>query len=199
MPESKAARIQSLSTAIPWALYFSLPYAGLPLGAVIAAFIAALYPAVSSAIRGASIKLVDLVTLIFFAIGVIASLASASAAAMFSQFNFVLVWVLFTAMASISLLVGKPFTLQFARESTPPEIWNLPVFLHANVVITLAWTAAFAINLVVALIALRLGTTGAIVAGVSQFIPMAGAVVFMNRYRASLQQQRAAAAPAPAA
>ncbi|MFZ1887411.1 MAG: hypothetical protein WAU33_05215 [Candidatus Binataceae bacterium] len=66
-------------------------------------------------------------------------------------------------------------------------------------VITLARTAAFAINLVGALLALRFGTTGAIVAGVSQFIPMAGAVVFMNHYRASLQQQRAAAAPAPAA
>lgn len=196
MPDSKAARIQSLSTALPWILYFALTYVGLPVGAVIAAFIAALYPAASSAIRGASIKLVDLVTLVFFALGVIASFASASAA-MFSQYNFVLVWVLFTAMASISLLVGKPFTLQFARESTPPEIWNLPQFLHANVVITLAWTAAFAINLLVALIALRLGTTGAIVAGISQFIPMAGAVVFMNRYRASIQQQPAMPAQAP--
>lgn len=198
MPESKAARIQSLSTALPWILYFALPHLGLPAGAVIAAFVAALYPAVSSAMRGSSIKLIDLVTLVFFAIGVIASFASASSAAIFSQYNFVLVWALFTAMASISLLVGKPFTLQFAREQTPREVWNTPLFQQANVVITLAWTAAFAINLVVALIALRLGSNGAIVAGVFQFIPMVGAVIFMNRYRATLQQQRAVPAQTPA-
>ncbi len=195
MPESKAARVQSLSTALPWILYFALPHVRLPVGAVIAAFIASLYPAVSSAMRGTTIKLIDLVTLVFFAIGVVASFASASSAAMFSQYNFVLVWALFTAMASISLLIGKPFTLQFAREQTPREFWNTPLFQHANMVITLAWAAAFAINLVVALIALRLGSNGAIVAGISQFIPMVGAVIFMNRYRASLQQQRAVPAP----
>jgi hypothetical protein len=45
----------------------------------------------------------------------------------------------------VSLLIKKPFTLQYARESVPPERWNDPMFIHANYVITWAWFGAFLI------------------------------------------------------
>src|SRR5215468_10938751 len=41
--------------------------------------------------------------------------------------------------ATASILVGKPFTLTFARRETPEELWETDVFLHVNVVITAAW------------------------------------------------------------
>lgn len=41
-----------------------------------------------------------------------------------------------------SLLLRRPFTLQYAVESVPAEIAAMPGFLHANYVITAAWTAA---------------------------------------------------------
>ncbi|WP_262048892.1 hypothetical protein [Bradyrhizobium sp. Bra78] len=41
-----------------------------------------------------------------------------------------------------SMLVRRPFTLQYAVESVPPETAAMPGFLHANYVITGAWTAA---------------------------------------------------------
>ncbi|MGY3074505.1 hypothetical protein ACVWZZ_000876 [Bradyrhizobium sp. LM6.10] len=41
-----------------------------------------------------------------------------------------------------SMLVRRPFTLQYALESVPAETAALPVFLNANYVITGAWTAA---------------------------------------------------------
>jgi hypothetical protein len=44
----------------------------------------------------------------------------------------------------ISLAIGKPFTLQYAREHTPVERWNDPGFIRSNVVITSVWTLAFA-------------------------------------------------------
>jgi hypothetical protein len=42
-----------------------------------------------------------------------------------------------------SLLVRRPFTLQYAREVVDAETATLPGFRHANYVITSAWSAAF--------------------------------------------------------
>jgi hypothetical protein len=44
-----------------------------------------------------------------------------------------------------SMLVRRPFTLQYAVESVPAEIAAMPGFLRANYVITGAWTAAAAL------------------------------------------------------
>jgi hypothetical protein len=41
-----------------------------------------------------------------------------------------------------SMLIGRPFTLQYALESVPAETAAMPGFVYANYVITAAWTAA---------------------------------------------------------
>jgi hypothetical protein len=41
-----------------------------------------------------------------------------------------------------SLLVRRPFTLQYAVEAVPAETAAMPGFLRANYIITAAWTAA---------------------------------------------------------
>ena len=41
-----------------------------------------------------------------------------------------------------SMVVRRPFTLQYALEAVPAETAAMPGFLHANYVITGAWTAA---------------------------------------------------------
>jgi len=43
----------------------------------------------------------------------------------------------------LSLAIRQPFTLQFAREMTEPEIARLPDFVTANYVITAVWVFAF--------------------------------------------------------
>ncbi len=43
-----------------------------------------------------------------------------------------------------SLLIGRPFTIQYARESVPKELWDSAQFLRTNQIITLVWVAAFA-------------------------------------------------------
>ena len=48
--------------------------------------------------------------------------------------------------ASASILIRQPFTLQYAKEDAPPEIWDEPHFLRVNYVITWVWAAAFAIE-----------------------------------------------------
>jgi hypothetical protein len=42
----------------------------------------------------------------------------------------------------VSMAIRKPFTLQYAREQIPPELWNHPEFVRANYVISIVWTVA---------------------------------------------------------
>lgn len=49
------------------------------------------------------------------------------------------------AIVLLSLAVGMPFTLQYAREDTPQAVWSTPEFLAVNRSITAAWAAAFAV------------------------------------------------------
>jgi len=43
----------------------------------------------------------------------------------------------------ISILIGQPFTLQYARERVPPEIAALPVFKTVNYLLSGIWALAF--------------------------------------------------------
>ena len=45
----------------------------------------------------------------------------------------------------VSLLIGKPFTIQYAMEEVPKERWSTPRFLHVNYIITFVWLLAFLI------------------------------------------------------
>ena len=51
-----------------------------------------------------------------------------------------------TLIVLVSIIIRKPFTLQYARESVPKESWDSPEFLHANYIITWVWFAAFVVN-----------------------------------------------------
>ena len=46
----------------------------------------------------------------------------------------------------VSLGIGRPFTLQYARERVPEPIWALPVFFTTNRRITVVWAVAFAVH-----------------------------------------------------
>jgi hypothetical protein len=45
----------------------------------------------------------------------------------------------------VSMAVGRPFTMQYAREQVAPEFWGNPAFIRTNHVITGAWAVAFAV------------------------------------------------------
>lgn len=55
-----------------------------------------------------------------------------------------------------SLAIRQPFTLQYAREMTEPEITLLPGFLAANYVITSVWVVAFLLMVAANLLLLNL-------------------------------------------
>jgi hypothetical protein len=45
----------------------------------------------------------------------------------------------------VSMAVGRPFTLQYAKEQVDPEMWNTHAFKHTNYVISAAWAVAFVV------------------------------------------------------
>jgi hypothetical protein len=48
------------------------------------------------------------------------------------------------AVVLLSLAVRQPFTLQYAKEQAPQEVWREPRFIRINVVLTSVWALAFA-------------------------------------------------------
>ena len=54
----------------------------------------------------------------------------------------------------ISLLVGRPFTLQYAREHVAPAFWDSSDFRKTNFVISGAWAVAFAVMVLTELVLL---------------------------------------------
>jgi len=44
-----------------------------------------------------------------------------------------------------TMAIGRPFTLQYAREQVPQALWSSPAFIRTNYVITAAWAVAFAV------------------------------------------------------
>ncbi len=49
------------------------------------------------------------------------------------------------AIVAGSLVIGRPFTLQYAKEQTPPEVWTRPAFMRINNAITAVWAGSFAL------------------------------------------------------
>jgi len=47
-----------------------------------------------------------------------------------------------------TMVLGRPFSLQYAREHVAPEHWERPDFLRVNYVISTAWALAFGVVVV---------------------------------------------------
>lgn len=80
-----------------------------------------------------------------------------------------------------SLLLGRPFTVPYARETTDPAMWNHPLFIRVNQVITTAWAAAFTFNTGVAWAQTRQLLPGW-AANILQFGVLLGVTLFSSRY-----------------
>lgn len=115
---------------------------GVTTGLVLAAVLAALL-IIKSVVTRQSIKVLEVGTLLLFAgLAVYAKLAHPAWSIIAVRLR-VDAGLLLVVLASLAL--RKPFTLQYAREQTPAEIWNHPEFIHTNYVITAVWALAFAV------------------------------------------------------
>jgi hypothetical protein len=82
----------------------------------------------------------------------------------------------------VSMAIGQPFTLQYARESVPPALWREAEFMRVNVVITAVWAAAFAAMAVIDLAWLMIPTLPPRVVIIATVLALFGAVKFTGWY-----------------
>lgn len=54
--------------------------------------------------------------------------------------------LLLIVLASIAL--RRPFTLQYARQEVPADLWTEPKFIRTNYIITAVWAVAFAVMVI---------------------------------------------------
>ncbi len=125
----------------------------------LAAAVAAIILAGPSMLRG-SHKVLDLVTITFFVGLTIASFVTGA-----KNDDWMDTWSATLAsgiLAAVALgsLAFVPFTEQYARESTPREVWDHPAFKRTNRVLTLVWGLTFAANSVLAFISVKVPGTG---------------------------------------
>ncbi len=52
----------------------------------------------------------------------------------------------------ISIIIGKPFTIQYAKETVPSERWKHPLFIRINYLLSIFWLVVFMIGLLLYLI-----------------------------------------------
>lgn len=133
-----------LMTFLPWLIFWILLSHDKLLIAIVVALTASVAAIVMERMAGRSVKLLQSGTLAVFVLFGLAALFADRA--WLGHWIRLLSNVALTFIVLVSILIGKPFTIQYARESVPKEHWNSPTFLHANYVITWVWFAAFVAN-----------------------------------------------------
>lgn len=58
----------------------------------------------------------------------------------------VLIWSALALVAWGSLVLGKPFTAEYARSAVPQTVWNTPGFRRVNAMVAEVWGTVFVTN-----------------------------------------------------
>jgi hypothetical protein len=110
---------------------------------MIAALIVSAALVARTVLRGETVKILELGGLILFALLVLVTLGFAPdwtvARVRLAVDAGLLAIVLF------SLVIGRPFTMQYARERVSEEYWNSPQFFATSRLIAIVWAVAFAV------------------------------------------------------
>lgn len=147
-----------------------------------------------------AVKIMDCTTVAFFAFALVVTFAAGPW--LFKNYNIVTTWALFGVVTWVTLLIGFPFTIQYAREQAPPEIWDHPLFMRLNVILSVVFGLMFTVNALLGILALMTGRL--LVLGLAiPLVLLVSAIVFSSvypkRYTARVASQWNAAQATPAA
>jgi len=176
-----------LRTFAPWIVYAIIPSAHWNWAALIALVLSiALIAQQTRSGRTLDAQIIELGSAVFFA--VITVIAFTAPGSGLHPYTPALSSATLAVIAGISLAVRKPFTLGIAKQTTPREFWDQPLFIRTNVIITAVWTACFAVAAVALSTLAHSGSTTRTIVQVAAFVvPM----VFTLRYVAHIQAKAA--------
>jgi hypothetical protein len=99
--------------------------------------------------RGVPVHLLEVFTVVYFGVMAVLGLVASDRIIEWLQ-----LWagelsnIALAAFAIVTLLIRKPFTLAYAKDTTPPEHWDNPLFLRINFMISGVWAGAFLVSAV---------------------------------------------------
>ncbi len=138
-------------------------------------------------IRTRSVKIIDCTSLGFFLLAIVALVIAGEA--YFNRYETLFGWGLFAVVAWITMIIGVPFRLQYARERAPQELWNKALFRRVHFRVSVAWAIIFTLDTILAAVALgddhRLLLV-AIIPGATMVIGFALTVLYPRYYRREL-------------
>lgn len=134
-----------LLTFIPWLLFWVLLCLHRLEAAGLAGLIATLLFIIWDISHNRALKILQTGTLVFFFL--LALAVPVIGPRVVGQWADLLGSAALALIVLTSILIGKPFTLQYARETAPRERWDRPEFIRKNFVISWVWFGAFLFNL----------------------------------------------------
>lgn len=128
--------------------------------------------------RRHSVKTMDSTSTAYFAFIVLVVFTGATP--LLQHYHLPFVWGVFAAVAWFTLLIGSPFTLEYAREQAPREVWTHPLFRRMNFQMTAVWALIFTMGAALGILSLYVGHVFAL----GFFIPMTamGAGILFSRF-----------------
>ena len=87
----------------------------------------------------------------------------------------------------VSMAIGRPFTLQYAREQVAREYWDRPEFKRTNTIITAVWALAFVVLVLADLVLLYAPFVPPQVGIVATILALVAAVKFTGWYPAHVR------------
>lgn len=127
----------------PFAVFFALMRLVSPVAGLVGAFIASLVLCLAERWRGRSAKILEVGSLALF--GLLAAYTLVAEQRWTVATVRLAVDAGLLAIVLVSLAIGRPFTLQYARERVPEVFWASPIFFRTNRLISGVWALAFAV------------------------------------------------------
>ncbi|OBK23218.1 hypothetical protein A5634_05860 [Mycobacterium asiaticum] len=128
----------------PWALLSILAAPGRYEVAVVSALGFSVLVMLIGAARGIKIHLLEIFGAVFFgALAIVGLLATDNVIRFLEVWSGELTNISLALFAWFTLLIRRPFTMAYAKDTTPQEHWDSPLFKRINTVISAVWASAF--------------------------------------------------------
>ncbi|MFF4560698.1 hypothetical protein [Streptomyces sp. NPDC001435] len=156
--------------------------------AALAALIAVIVLSGRDILRG-RFYILDMVGIVFFAVITVLALALDRSQLLWLETYALVISNGVVAVVALGSLFVDPFTAQYARESTPREVWDSPVFKHINQVLTAAWGVVFALIALSTWLAIRFPSMDDWFNWVVPVVLLVAVVKFTERYPEAYKQR----------
>jgi hypothetical protein len=144
--------VAAVTGFLPWIVFWVVSSPSSWEWAALAALVTALIQAVPD-VEKRSPKLLDVATIAFFAVLTVLGVILDRSDLDWLEDNANAISSAVLALIAFGSLAFTPFTEQYARDSTPPEVWSSPTFKHVNRVLTAMWGGVFLLTTILGVIA----------------------------------------------